>query len=582
MNAYDLIELAKNGWVTQYDNVSMADAPFSGDLQNFRPNPIGALRLEKGFERLAGLTNSGACALVCLFGASVEDLTSGVSYDVLIHSGLTDTDGRLYARELGTSEADDLADGNTAYSYTIGGSTTLLATGAALSNYWEYCVYQNKIYVFNGTTGYVIWRDTTWQIDELDDVRCTDPPPVGARIPRMFMGRMFVGLDNVLYYSEVSPDTDEFPDANKLYIQHPGGNYSAHEVWERDLFVFLERNIVSYPLVGDVEDLVEVDMGTGWGCVAPYTLRRCGSHGLVCLSDAGVKSFPGLVNLSGLIDETLDKLRDDLQANHRLRAAYAFYSELDDSYNLLISSGTVYNTGYYNDQWWKYFFRTNKWIKIDSYPHRSIGNIIPFAEAGRRLITGSYEGYLFHHSDEESAGGDTHSGTATAGAAGTLTDSEASFTIAGVGLKQLPVYIVAGTGAGQRRIIASNTATVLTLETNWTTNPSTDSIYFVGALRGRFETPWLHFGEPFRNKRIPELHFSVDQDAVDKYYEINLYRDFESTAFKTIRGTFPDQNCIIPLDGRARHLKIRIETFTITGRPMFRAIRLYAGKGTYA
>lgn len=345
--------------------------------------------------------------------------------------------------------------------------------------------------------------------------------------------------------------------------------------------MFLERNIISIPYADDPEYYVEIDMGTGWGCVAPYTLRRCGSHGLVCLSDAGVKSFPGMVNLSGLIDETLDQIRDDAQGKHRLRGAYAFYSEIDDSYNLLISDGTVYNSGYYNNQWWKYHFRTDKWIKMDNYPYRSMGCVIPHAEGGRRLVTGTYEGYLYWHSDEESAGGDTHSGTATAGAANTLTDSTASFTTTGHSLKQLPVYIVAGTGAGQRRIISSNTATVLTVETNWTTNPSTDSVYLVGALRGRFETPWLHFGEPFRQKRVPELHFSVDQDAVDKYYEIKLYRDFESTAFKTIRGTFPDQNCIVALDARARHLKIRIDTFTITGRPMLRAIRLYAGKGNF-
>jgi hypothetical protein len=121
----------------------------------------------------------------------------------------------------------------------------------------------------------------------------------------------------------------------------------------------------------------------------------------------------------------------------------------------------------------------------------------------------------------------------------------------------------------------------LTVETNWDTNPSTDSIYLVGALRGRFETPWLHFGEPFRRKVVPELHFSLDQDAVDKYYQITLFRDFESTAFKTIRGTFPDQNCIAPLDGGGKHLKIRIETFSIADRPAIRAIRLYAGKGNF-
>lgn len=364
-------------------------------------------------------------------------------------------------------------------------------------------------------------------------------------------------------------------------IQSPGGNFAAQAVWERDLVVFLERNIISFPLVGSVTDLVEVDFGTGWGCVAPHTLRNCGSHGIVCLSDAGVKSFPGMVNLSGVIDKTLDDIRDNAQAKHRLRGAYAWYSSLDDSYNLLISSGTVYNSLYQNDQWWKYHFRTNKWIKIDAFPARSMGAVIPHGEGGRRLVTGTYEGYLYWHSDEESAGGDTHSGTATAGTANTLTDSGASFTIAGYGLDWMPVYIVAGTGAGQRRLISSNTATQLTVETNWDTNPSTDSVYMVGALRGRFDTPWLHFGDPSRNTTIKDLHFSLNQDAINKRYSITVWKDFDTTADITIRGTFPDQNCIVPLDVTGKHLKIRIETFTITGRPMFRSIRLYTEDGNY-
>jgi len=578
MRAYDLIELAKNGWVTQYDDVAIADAPFSADLQNYRPNPIGALKLERGYEILLGQYEGTSLApLVCLFGASVEDLTSGVVYSVMIYSG----NGVLVAQELDSGSEDNIAAANTIYNYSLSSATLL---GAALDKdaYWDYCVYQDKIYVFNGATGYVIWRDTTWQIDELDAGYSTDPAPVGVRIPRMYLGRMWLGLNRDLYHSEVSPDTDEFPAANMLNIQSPGGNFSSMEVWERDLFVYLDRNIISIPYADDPEYYVEIDMGTGWGCIAPDTLRRCGSHGLVCLSDAGVKSFPGMVNLSGLIDETLSQIQSEDQAIHRLRGAYGFYNEIDDSYNLLISSGVVYNTKYYNDQWWKYFFRTDKWIKVDMPAMRSIGAVIHFGKAGRRLITGTYGGYICWHSDEESHGGDTHSGTATAGSANTLTDSEASFTVAGDHLWQQPVYIVAGTGAGQRRIISSNTATVLTLETNWDTNPSTDSVYMVCAQRGRFETPWLHFGEPFKQKRVPELHFSVDQDAVDQRYKITLFRDFESAAAKTIRGTFSDQNCIVPLDMRARHLKIRIETFTITGRPVIRGIRLYAGKGTYA
>lgn len=69
------------------------------------------------------------------------------------------------------------------------------------------------------------------------------------------------------------------------------------------------------------------------------------------------------------------------------------------------------------------------------------------------------------------------SGTATAGAAKTLTDSGKTW-----GTNSFAGYVVkitGGTGSGQTKHIASNTATVLTVDGNWKTNPSTDSTYVI-------------------------------------------------------------------------------------------------------
>jgi hypothetical protein len=67
------------------------------------------------------------------------------------------------------------------------------------------------------------------------------------------------------------------------------------------------------------------------------------------------------------------------------------------------------------------------------------------------------------------------SGTATAGGANTLTDGGAAWTVdAFIGCL---VTITSGTGAGQTRTIASNTATVLTTTTNWVSNPDATSVY---------------------------------------------------------------------------------------------------------
>lgn len=66
-------------------------------------------------------------------------------------------------------------------------------------------------------------------------------------------------------------------------------------------------------------------------------------------------------------------------------------------------------------------------------------------------------------------------GVATAGAASTLTNSAKTWTTNQWANYQ--VRIVSGTGIGQVRAIASNTGTVLTTATAWTTNPDTTSVY---------------------------------------------------------------------------------------------------------
>ena len=68
-------------------------------------------------------------------------------------------------------------------------------------------------------------------------------------------------------------------------------------------------------------------------------------------------------------------------------------------------------------------------------------------------------------------------GTATAGAATTLTDSGATW-----GTNQLASAVcklTGGTGSGQTKIIKSHTGMVLTFYGNWKTNPSTDSTYSI-------------------------------------------------------------------------------------------------------
>jgi hypothetical protein len=70
-------------------------------------------------------------------------------------------------------------------------------------------------------------------------------------------------------------------------------------------------------------------------------------------------------------------------------------------------------------------------------------------------------------------------GTATAGGASTLTNSAKTWTVNQWTNSQ--IRITAGTGIGQTRTIASNTATVITTSTAWTTTPDATSQYEITA-----------------------------------------------------------------------------------------------------
>jgi len=74
-------------------------------------------------------------------------------------------------------------------------------------------------------------------------------------------------------------------------------------------------------------------------------------------------------------------------------------------------------------------------------------------------------------------------GTATAGASTTLTDSTKAW--ATNRWANYAVRILSGTGAGQVRAIASNTATTLTVIGAWATNPDTTSVYSIQGDPGK-------------------------------------------------------------------------------------------------
>jgi hypothetical protein len=109
----------------------------------------------------------------------------------------------------------------------------------------------------------------------------------------------------------------------------------------------------------------------------------------------------------------------------------------------------------------KYDFATNSWTTLVN-----TGFSATWGTDGRLISTPSWLDLGFKS---------FATGTATAGASTTLTNSAKSWTTNQWANYQ--IRITAGTGAGQIRTVASNTGTVITVSSAWTTTPDATSQY---------------------------------------------------------------------------------------------------------
>jgi hypothetical protein len=112
-------------------------------------------------------------------------------------------------------------------------------------------------------------------------------------------------------------------------------------------------------------------------------------------------------------------------------------------------------------------------------------------------------------------------GTATAGAASTLTDSTKAW--ATNRWANYAVRILAGTGAGQVRPIVSNTATALTVVGTWQTNPDNTSVY---AIQGDPDKAFMFAGSI---AAVPIINFESQVQTFGRQQDFGIARNASAT-----------------------------------------------------
>lgn len=111
----------------------------------------------------------------------------------------------------------------------------------------------------------------------------------------------------------------------------------------------------------------------------------------------------------------------------------------------------------------KYDFATNTWTTLSI-----TGLPATFSADGKLISTPSWINTDYY---------EFATGTATSGGASTITNTAKAWTTNQWTNSQ--VRIISGTGAGQIRTVASNTGTVITTSTAWTTQPDATSVYSI-------------------------------------------------------------------------------------------------------
>ncbi len=139
------------------------------------------------------------------------------------------------------------------------------------------------------------------------------------------------------------------------------------------------------------------------------------------------------------------------------------------------------------------------------------------------LYSGDYNGFLWHLEDSDTYGdGAQENGIATSATSTTLTDSTQTWTVNKfIGV---PIQIVSGTGAGQRRTITANTGTQVTVAT-WSTTPDLTSVYTVGGYDAYHFTNWKSVTGSYDT--LKQLWFIMSNLNALGDYDINCILQFD-------------------------------------------------------
>ena len=296
-----------------------------------------------------------------------------------------------------------------------------------------------------------------------------------------------------IYYSEAG-STEAWPALNGLAIQDTGEDINALIDTRSFLFVATRRRLYRLTFRANPATDGGIFLAANRGCVN----QRCWvlANGVTyILDERGIYQFGG----SDQIQEASEPIRDIFALDRRgdeLRVAWEasrYFHACHDPANATIRWFVSLSSFYLPQHALCYNYSIQQWW-VEEYPF-PVGASVIWDQIKPRVMLGSLGTRVmtmgYGNLDGPDPIGGRVRGTVTSATWTSITDSGATY--ASSGLVGYPVAIVAGTGKGQMRLVASVSSTTINVVQPWLVKPDTTSVYQLGAVRYQWKSGWFRY-----------------------------------------------------------------------------------------
>jgi hypothetical protein len=373
---------------------------------------------------------------------------------------------------------------------TVTGQNTIQGIGTQ----WTPTFVGRRIYVKGAAKSYGIVAMSTGQLATLDQSYTDSSSPFAT-----YFVRSSPSDRKTLNWSE--PDNPEaWPPWNGLAIPEDNDEITGMFVKGTFLYLMEKRHLWRFQFVDDPGRTGHLFLSAERGCLN-HRLAILADDKVYLFDESGIYAFDGGATepISQPIQNVFqsDGLTSTLQVDWS-QDTTLWHASIDPVRTIIrwfvsmvgqvpLTNAICYN--YRLERWW-----------LESYPtaitSSCTGSIAEAANVGipsgyRRALVGSECRMVLclgEHALDIAYDSGTLRGYVVSATSVTLVDSAASFASY---LGGAPVTIVSGTGAGQTRIISSNTSTQLTIVQQWSTIPDTTSVYQIGGVSWQWRSGWL-------------------------------------------------------------------------------------------